>query len=97
MIEKKYIEKDRFKMIRSEFKEDQDKYIHVYEGKPRIYPERAKKANKIDLFVMSQCPYGVRAENALWPYRMGSDLEIHYIFGDKTNDEEALLFKKYTS
>ena len=68
----------------------------VYEDRQRrgLYAGRAEKPNTVELFVMSQCPYGVLAENALFDAEKnkllpeGTKLEIHYI-GDVKKDEKG--------
>lgn len=66
----------------------------VYEDRQRrgFYAGRAEKKNKLEVFVMSQCPYGALAENALLEAAKnkqlpeGLELEIHYI-GEARKDE----------
>ncbi|MDD2806591.1 MAG: hypothetical protein PHV33_13650 [Elusimicrobiales bacterium] len=68
----------------------------VYEDRQRrgLYAGRPEKKNTVELFVMSQCPYGVLAENALFDAEKnnllpeGTKLEIHYI-GDVKKDEKG--------
>jgi hypothetical protein len=70
----------------------------VYEDRQRrgLYASRKEKANTVELFVMSQCPFGVLAENALLEAEKnkllpkGARLEIHYI-GDSAKDEKGVL------
>src|SRR5690349_1109323 len=45
-------------------------------------------AVKVELFVMSQCPYGVQAEQAFEPVleKLGADMDYHVDYiGDKTD------------
>ena len=63
----------------------------VYEDRQRkgLYAGRAEKPGTVELYVMSQCPYGVLAENALLDAEKnkllppGLKLEIHYIGDSK--------------
>ena len=59
----------------------------VYHDRQRtgMYPGRALRPNTLELFVMSYCPFGTQAENALLEAKnknllpAGLKLEIHYI------------------
>ncbi|OGR67012.1 MAG: hypothetical protein A2081_03310 [Elusimicrobia bacterium GWC2_61_19] len=72
----------------------------VYEDRQRRgeYAARAEKKNTVELFVMSQCPYGVLAENSLLDAEKnkqlpeGTKLEIHYIGDAKKDDKGVLTF-----
>jgi rhodanese-related sulfurtransferase len=52
---------------------------------PQIYMNRPKKANELDLFIMSQCPFGIGALNqtlqAIQDKKVASDvkLSVHYL------------------
>ncbi|HBA61372.1 MAG TPA: hypothetical protein DCZ92_11270 [Elusimicrobia bacterium] len=69
-----------------------DGYL-VYEDRQRsgLYAGRPAKPNTLELFVMSQCPYGVLAENAVLDamqnklFPEGLNLEIHFIGDAKPN------------
>ncbi len=59
-------------------------------GKAKDARKGKAEAAKLEMFVMSQCPYGVQVENAVAPVKkqLGDklDLTIHYIGdGDKSN------------
>jgi len=66
----------------------------VYEDRQGrgIYASRAAKENTLELFVMSECPYGVSAENAVLAAEKdgllppGLKLEIHFIGDAKKKD-----------
>ncbi|MBI4351577.1 MAG: hypothetical protein HY550_09075 [Elusimicrobia bacterium] len=66
----------------------------VYEDRQRagLYAGRPEKKNTLEIFVMSQCPFGVLAENAVLDAEKnkllpeGLKVEIHYI-GDAKKDE----------
>jgi 2-hydroxychromene-2-carboxylate isomerase len=68
----------------------------IYEDKQRrgVYPSRAAAPGKVEVYVMSQCPFGVMAENSLLDAAKnkllpdGAKLEIHYI-GDAKKDEKG--------
>jgi hypothetical protein len=68
----------------------------VYEDRQRrgLYAARAEKKNTVEIFVMSQCPFGALAENAIFEAEKnkllpeGARLEIHYI-GDAKKDEKG--------
>ncbi len=68
----------------------------VYEDKLRggYYASLPEKKNTVELYVMSQCPYGVMAENSLLDAEKnallpaGAKLEIHFI-GDAKKDEKG--------
>ncbi|PKM96639.1 MAG: hypothetical protein CVU79_12470 [Elusimicrobia bacterium HGW-Elusimicrobia-3] len=68
----------------------------VYEDRQRrgLYAGRPERKNRLEVFVMSQCPYGALAENALLEAAKnkllpeGLELEIHYI-GEAKKDEKG--------
>ncbi|MHB0996130.1 MAG: hypothetical protein ACYC2I_07160 [Elusimicrobiales bacterium] len=68
----------------------------VYEDRQRrgLYAARAGKKNTLEVFVMSQCPFGAMAENALLDAEKnkqlpeGLDLQVHFI-GDAKRDEKG--------
>ena len=68
----------------------------VYEDKQRggLYAGRPEKKNTLEIFVMSQCPYGVLAENAVLEAEKnkllpeGLKVEIHYI-GEAVKDDKG--------
>ncbi|OGR51419.1 MAG: hypothetical protein A2049_07495 [Elusimicrobia bacterium GWA2_62_23] len=72
----------------------------VYEDRQRrgLYASRPEKKNTVELFVMSQCPFGAMAENALLDAEKnkllpeGAKLEIHYIGDSKKNEKGELEF-----
>ncbi|PIU19244.1 MAG: hypothetical protein COT18_08540 [Elusimicrobia bacterium CG08_land_8_20_14_0_20_59_10] len=73
------------------FKE-KDGYL-VYEDRQRrgLFASRPVKKNTLELFAMSQCPYGVMAENLVLDAMKkkllpkGLKLEVHFIGGAKKN------------
>ncbi len=72
----------------------------VYEDRQRkgLYAGRPEKKGTVELFVMSQCPFGVLAENSLLDAEKnkllpeGTKLEIHYIGDAKKNDKGEYEF-----
>jgi hypothetical protein len=72
----------------------------VYEDKQRrgVYPARAAAPGKVEAYVMSECPFGVMAENSLLDAQKnkllpdGAKLEIHYIGDAKKDDKGAWEF-----
>ena len=72
----------------------------VYEDRQRrgFYAGRPEKKGVVELFVMSQCPFGVLAVNALLDAEQnkllpeGAKLEIHYIGDAKKNDKGEYEF-----
>lgn len=68
----------------------------VYEDRQRsgLYAGRKAQNNKLEVFVMSQCPYGAMAENAILAAEekgdlpKGLDWEIHYI-GQASKDKDG--------
>jgi 2-hydroxychromene-2-carboxylate isomerase len=72
----------------------------VYEDRQRrgLYAGRPEKKNTLEVFVMSQCPFGAMAENALLDADKekllpeGLDLQIHYIGDAKKDDKGAWVF-----
>jgi len=68
----------------------------VYEDRQRVglYAGRPEKKNTLEIFVMSQCPFGVLAENAVLDAEKnkllpeGLKVEIHFI-GDAKKDEQG--------
>ena len=77
------------------FKEN--KGFLVYEDRQRrgMYAARPAKADTLEVFVMSHCPYGVMAENSVLGALNGKllpeglKLEIHYI-GDAKKDDKGV-------
>ncbi|MDO8806643.1 MAG: thioredoxin domain-containing protein [Elusimicrobiota bacterium] len=72
----------------------------VYEDRQRrgLYAGRPEKKNTLEIFVMSQCPYGVMAENAVLEAEKnkllpeGLKVEIHFIGDAKKDDKGAWAF-----
>lgn len=72
----------------------------VYEDKQRrgYYAARPEMPGKVELFVMSQCPFGVLAENSLLEAEKagllpaGASWEIHYIGDAKKNEKGETEF-----
>jgi pyruvate/2-oxoglutarate dehydrogenase complex dihydrolipoamide acyltransferase (E2) component len=72
----------------------------VYEDRQRngLYAGRPEAKNKLEVFVMSQCPFGAMAENSLLDAQKakllpeGMELEIHYIGEAKKDDKGEWLF-----
>lgn len=72
----------------------------VYEDRQRagLYAGRPEKKNTLEIFVMSQCPFGVLAENAVLDAEKnkllpeGLKVEIHYIGDAKKDDKGAWTF-----
>lgn len=68
----------------------------VYEDRQHrgVYPSRPAVPGKLEAYVMSECPFGVMAENSLLAAEKnkllppGTKLEIHYI-GDAKKDEKG--------
>ena len=61
---------------------------------PQMLLKREKKENNLDLFVMSYCPYGTKAETKMINYlkkKPGSfNLEIHYIVSEQKDKITSL-------
>lgn len=72
----------------------------VYEDRQRrgYYASRPEKPNTLEIFVMSQCPFGVMAENSVFDAEAakllpeGLKVEIHYIGDAKKDDKGAWQF-----
>lgn len=72
----------------------------VYEDRQRqgLYSGRPARKNVLEVFVMSQCPYGAMAENSLLEAQKnkllpeGLELEIHYIGEAKKDDKGEWQF-----
>lgn len=72
----------------------------VYEDRQRrgLYAGRAEKKNTLEIFVMSQCPFGVLAENAVLDAEKnkllpeGLKVEIHFIGEARKDDKGAWGF-----
>ncbi|MBO4707967.1 MAG: hypothetical protein J5594_05380 [Elusimicrobiaceae bacterium] len=70
----------------------------VFEHQTRngVYANKALRPNELDLFVMSQCPYGVRAENQIIDLlkldRLPKDLKINvrYIASERNGEINSL-------
>ncbi len=52
---------------------------------PNFYLDRPRQPNQLDLFVMSQCPFGTWAENQILPVarQNGITVNIHYIITEQ--------------
>ena len=76
------------------FKETDGWLVYYDRQHTGIYPDRALRQNTLELFVMSYCPFGTQAENALLDAKnknllpAGLKLEIHYI-GDAEKKENG--------
>ncbi|HAH31315.1 MAG TPA: hypothetical protein DCL44_03260 [Elusimicrobia bacterium] len=76
------------------FREDGGWLVYYDHQRAGFYPGRVKLENTLELFVMSYCPFGTQAENALLEARKngvlpaGLKLEIHYI-GDAAKKEDG--------
>jgi len=78
----------------------QDGGYLVYEDRQRrgLYAGRPEKKNTLEIFVMSQCPYGVMAENAVLEAEKnkllpeGLKVEIHFIGDAKKDDKGGWAF-----
>ena len=76
------------------FKETDGWLIYHDRQRSGVYPGRAVRKNTLELFVMSYCPFGTQAENALLEAKSknllpaGLKLEIHYI-GDAEKKEDG--------
>lgn len=72
----------------------------VYEDRQRVglYAGRPEKKNTLEIFVMSQCPFGVLAENAVLDAEKnkllpeGLKVEIHFIGDAKKDGKSAWTF-----
>ncbi len=72
----------------------------VYEDRQRrgLYASRPEKKNTLEVFVMSQCPFGAMAETSLLDAEKnkllpeGLNLEVHYIGDAKKDDKGAWVF-----
>lgn len=72
----------------------------VYEDRQRrgLYAAREVKENTLELFVMSQCPYGVMAETSVFDAEKGKllppglNVEVHFIGDAKKDDKGEWVF-----
>ena len=72
----------------------------VYEDRQHrgVYASRPAAENKLELFVMSQCPYGVLAVNSVFGAEKekllppGLKIEVHFIGDTKKNEKGELEF-----
>lgn len=70
--------------------------ILEHAGRNGVYANKELRPNEIDLFVMSQCPYGVRAENQIIDLmkleRLPKDLKINvrYIASERNGEINSL-------
>jgi len=72
----------------------------VYEDRQRrgVYASRPEKKNTLEVFVMSQCPFGALAETSLLDAEKGKllpeglNLEIHFIGDAKKDDKGGWTF-----
>lgn len=55
---------------------------------PNFYLNRPHQPNQLDLFVMSQCPFGISAENQILPVarQNGIAVNIHYIITEQASN-----------
>lgn len=79
--------------------EKHGKYFVFYDRNSRMEIRSAKKTpGKLEIFVMSQCPFGVMAENAVIDsFRKGlldknTKIEIHYIASEKNDGTGKITF-----
>lgn len=67
------------------FQETADYIVMPHQTRQGVYMNKTAKKNVMDLFVMAQCPYGVRAENFViqakkdGKFPSGKTLNLHYI------------------
>jgi len=63
----------------------------------RFYLKRERKPRHMDLFVMSKCPFGIKAEQVIYPIarKAGISLDIRYIANFRPNSGPASGKKAY--
>ena len=96
LVEKTALVQEKFdKYIKAgQIKEHNGQLVFEHQTRNGVYANKTLRPNELDLFVMSQCPYGVRAENQIIDLlkleRLPKDLKINvrYIVSEGRNDEE---------
>ena len=96
LVEKNALVQEKFdRYIKSgQIKERNGQLILEHQTRNGVYANKELRPMELDLFVMSQCPYGVRAENQIIDLmkleRLPKDLKINvrYIVSEGRNGEE---------
>ncbi len=79
-----------------QIKEHNGQLVFEHQTRNGVYANKELRPNELDLFVMSQCPYGVRAENQIIDLvklgRLPKDLKINvrYIASERNNKIDSL-------
>ena len=86
---------DRF-IKAGQLREHNGQLVFEHQTRNGVYANKALRPNELDLFVMSQCPYGVRAENQIVDLmklgRLPKDLKINvrYIASERNGEIDSL-------
>ncbi len=98
LVEKNALVQEKFdRFIRSgQIKEHNGQLVFEHQTRNGVYANKALRPMELDLFVMSQCPYGVRAENQIIDLmklgRLPKDLKINvrYIASERNGEINSL-------
>ncbi len=96
LVENNALVKEKFdKYVKAgQIKEHNGKLVFEHQTRNGVYANKQLRPKELDLFVMSQCPYGVRAENQIIDLmkleRLPKDLKINvrYIVSEGRGGEE---------
>ncbi len=91
--------KDLSWLGQNRIKQDGQEYFLINNSRDfvRLYLKREKKLKAMDLFVMSKCPFGIEAEQVIYPVakKAGISLSIYYIANFSSNPNPAANQKPY--
>lgn len=98
LVEKNSLVQEKFdRYIKAgQIKEHNGKLVFEHQTRNGVYANKELRPMEIDLFVMSQCPYGVRAENQIIDLmklgRLPKDLKINvrYIASERNGEINSL-------
>ena len=98
LVEKTAIVQEKFDQYikMGQIKEHNGQLVFEHQTRNGVYANKELRPNELDLFVMSQCPYGVRAENQIIDLmkleRLPKDLKINvrYITDERKGEINSL-------
>lgn len=98
LVEKTPLVQEKFdRYIKAgQIKEHNGQLVFEHQTRNGVYANKELRPNELDLFVMSQCPYGVRAENQIIDLlkleRLPKDLKINvrYIVSERNGEINSL-------
>ena len=98
LVEKNALVQEKFdRYVKAgQIKEHNGQLVFEHQTRNGVYANKELRPNELDLFVMSQCPYGVRAENQIIDLmklgRLPKDLKINvrYIVSERNGEINSL-------